>query len=67
MPKISQKAAMRRMFAAAAVVATGTLAVRGFLLPWSEEGAVFALYGAAVGFSLAILCNMALMWLMRRR
>ncbi len=52
---------------AALVVALSTLLIRGLLLPWSEEGALFALYGAGVGFSLAILCSMILLWLMRKR
>ena len=51
----------------ALIVALTTLLVRGLLLPWSEEGALFALYGAGVGFSLAILCNMALLWMMLKR
>ena len=56
-----------RVFTIAALaVALSTLLVRGLLLPWSEEGALFALYGAGVGFSLAILCNMALLWLMQK-
>ena len=51
---------------AALAVALSTLLLRGLLLPWSEEGVLFALYGAGVGFALAILCNMALIWLMRK-
>ena len=58
---------LRLLTIAALVVALSTLLIRGLLLPWSEEGALFALYGAGVGFSLAILCNMALLWLMRKR
>ena len=58
---------LRVLTIAALAVALSTLLVRGILLPWSEEGALFALYGAGVGFSLAILCNMALLWLMQKR
>lgn len=67
MRKLSQKAALYRMTVAAAVVALGTLIVRGVTLPWTEEGALFALYGAGVGFALAVLCSMGLTWLLRRR
>ena len=67
MRKLSQKAALRWMMGAAVVVALGTLVARGLTLPWSEEGALFALYGAGVGFALAILCSMSLIWLLRRR
>ena len=66
MPKLSHKAALRRMLAAAVVVSLGTLLLRGLTLPWSEEGAIFALYGAGVGFSLAVLCSMGLVWLLNR-
>lgn len=52
---------------AALVVALSTLLLRGLFLPWSEEGVLFALYGAGLGFSLAILCNMGLIWLMRKK
>ena len=65
--RLTQRAALRYMVAAAVVVALGTLVVQGIRLPWSEEGAIFAIYGAGVGFCLAILCSMALTWLLKRR
>lgn len=58
---------LRLLTITALAVALTTLLIRGLLLPWSEEGVLFALYGAGLGFSLAILCNMALLWLMRKR
>ena len=67
MRRLTPRTALRCMVAAAVVVALGTLAVQGFRLPWSEEGVIFPLYGAGVGVSLAILCSMGLMWLLRRR
>ena len=57
----------RCLVISALAIALLTLLVRGLLLPWSEEGVLFALYGAGVGFSLVVLCNLGLIWLMRRR
>ena len=65
-PQNAQKT-LRILTAAALVVALPTLLIRGLLLPWSEEGVLFALYGAGVGFSSAILLSMLLLWLMKKR
>lgn len=67
MSKRNPQNKLRYLVISALAIALLTLLVRGFLLPWSEEGALFALYGAGVGFSLAVLCNLGLIWLMRRR
>lgn len=67
MSKRNPQNELRYLVISALVIALLTLLVRGLLLPWSEEGALFALYGAGVGFSLAVLCNLGLIWLMRRR
>ena len=38
------------------------LGINGFFLPWSEEGALFALYGASVGFALALALSALGLW-----
>ena len=67
MRRLTQRAALRGATAAAAIVALGTLLLRGLALPWSEGGALFAVYGAGVGFALAILGSMGLLWLWERK
>ena len=58
---------LRILTAAALAVAFPTLLIRGLSLPWSEDGVLFALYGAGVGFALAILGSMGLLWLWDRK
>ena len=65
-PPNAQKT-LRVLTAAALAIALPTLLIRGLLLPWSEEGVLFALYGAGVGFALAILGSMGLLWLWERK
>ena len=36
--------------------------VNGIRLPWSEEGLIYAIFGAAVGFYIAIVMSMFLVW-----
>ena len=67
MRKLTQRAVLRLMMASAVVVALVTLALRGLTMPWSEEGLLFALYGAGVGSALTVLGSMALVWLSRPR
>lgn len=67
MRRLTQRGTLWGAMAAAAIVALGTLLFRGLALPWSEEGALFAVYGAGVGFALAILGSMGLLWLWDRK
>ena len=40
--------------------------VNGARMPWSEEGALYAIYGATAGFYIAIVTSMLLMWKMQK-
>ena len=44
----------------------GVLLLNGLLLPWNEEGALFALYGACVGFVLALAVSALGLWFMKK-
>ncbi|MDR1977579.1 MAG: hypothetical protein LBQ42_02480 [Synergistaceae bacterium] len=50
------------MFFVLAVIVVG-----GLRMPWSEEGALYAIYGSAVGFYAAIAMSMFVVWKMQRR
>ena len=43
------------------------LLVNGLRLPWNEEAALYAVYGAAVGFYAAIVGSMFLVWKMNKK
>ena len=39
----------------------------GFQLSWNEEAALYAIYGSTVGFYVAILMSMFIVWKMNRK
>jgi hypothetical protein len=43
------------------------LVVEGLRMPWSEEGALYAVYGSSVGFYLAIAMSMFVAWRIWKR
>ena len=38
------------------------IVLSGFRLPWSEEAALYALYGGIVGFCTAVVTSMFIVW-----
>lgn len=66
MKKLTQLRALKLMLICSAVTASATLIWRGITLPWSEEGAIFALYGVCVGLCIGIALNMIMMKLFNK-
>ncbi|MDR1731785.1 MAG: hypothetical protein LBR61_06775 [Synergistaceae bacterium] len=42
------------------------LLIAGLRLPWTEEGAIFAVFGASAGFCAAIIMSMLMVWKMNK-
>jgi len=62
---------MRKEFkyitAVSMVFAMVMIVAGGFQLPWNEEAALYAVYGSAVGFYIAIVMSMFMVWKMNRK
>jgi hypothetical protein len=43
------------------------IVAEGLRMPWSEEGALYAIYGGSVGFFTAIAMSMFVVWRMWKR
>ncbi|MDR3231248.1 MAG: hypothetical protein LBT65_07395 [Synergistaceae bacterium] len=41
--------------------------VSGLRMPWSEEGTLYAIYGASAGFYAAIAMSMLVVWKIAKR
>ena len=61
---------MRKEFkyitAASMVFAMVMIVAGGLQLPWSEETALYAVYGSTVGFYAAIVMSMFVVWKMKK-
>ena len=44
------------------IFALAVIAGSGFQLPWNEEAALYAIYGSTVGFYVAIVIGMFIVW-----
>ena len=58
---------IKRLIAASFAFAFAVIAYRGFQMPWSEEGVLYAIYGGAVGFYAATALSMATAWALLRK
>ena len=62
---------MRKEFkyitAASMIFAMVMIVAGGFQLPWSEEAALYAIYGSTVGFYVAIVTSMFIVWRIHRK
>ncbi|MDR2527911.1 MAG: hypothetical protein LBD04_02690 [Synergistaceae bacterium] len=61
---------MRKEFkyimAASMLFCLAIIATAGLRLPWSEEGAVYAIYGGSVGFYAAVAMGMFIVWKLKK-
>jgi hypothetical protein len=48
------------------IFADTAVAVSGLRMPWNEEAALYAVYGASAGVCASITVGMIVIWLMRR-
>ena len=49
------------------IFALTVITVGGFQLPWNEEAALYAIYGSTVGFYVAIVIGMLIVWKINRK
>ena len=47
--------------------AFAVIVINGFRIRWTQEGAMYAVYGGVIGFYAAIAVSMLLVWLMRKK